>query len=70
MNADAVLHLARKRSLSGKRIIMRKLDYLPAILSVCAISGFTFAQDVRPEPTVSAVRVVGNIYMIEGSADP
>jgi len=49
---------------------MRKLNYSLAILSLSAIGGSTLAQAIPQEPSVHAVKVVGNIYMIEGSADP
>ena len=48
---------------------MRKLIRLLTLLSVSVIANFTFAQDMLQEPTVNAVKVAGNIYMIEGLAD-
>jgi len=49
---------------------MRKVNALLVILSVSTISGFTCAQDLPQEPSVNTIKVAGNIYMIEGLADP
>lgn len=49
---------------------MRKVSALLVILSVSTISGFTCAQDMPQEPSVNTIKVAGNVYMIEGLADP